>query len=150
MSCAEIGFPKANVDAPQFANSMKNRGKFGAEDDLGQFVTTRDMRISGMFRTSEAEILGLMEGLLWVKNLDLQNIEVEMDAQVVVNAILRKNTNNTSFSNLILDYLNLINTINGVLLSIFLVTLIVWHIFLLGPRGLSRVAIVGKASYLCG
>lgn len=52
-----------------------------------------------------------------VEEFGSSNVEIEMDAQIVVIAILWRNTNYTFFGNLVLEYLDLLNSLLGCILT---------------------------------
>lgn len=104
-------FLKLNIVATQFSDTMETGIGLILRDDTGVFVSCRVARFSGSFRADEAELLGLYEGLVWVQELGLHKIELEMDSLAVVNAIQCRSVDHTTFGNLIRDCLDLINTI---------------------------------------
>ncbi|KAL8549893.1 hypothetical protein ACS0TY_008654 [Phlomoides rotata] len=55
-------------------------------DSNGSHVYSRTLVLPGLYAPDEGEAIGLFESLSWVSELDLQNIEIEMDAKLVVDA----------------------------------------------------------------
>ncbi|KAL8524201.1 hypothetical protein ACS0TY_013970 [Phlomoides rotata] len=55
-------------------------------DSNGVHIFSRTLAMSGVYAPEEGEAIGLFEALSWIKELDIRNVEIEMDAKVVVNA----------------------------------------------------------------
>lgn len=78
---------KLNVDAsvvpgmPSFSLGLLIR------DTRGTFIQAKTMRIAGSYSVMEAEVRGILEALVWLQELDLQNVDIEYDCLVAVNAL---------------------------------------------------------------
>ena len=57
------------------------------ENDQSEFVHTFSKTISGCFTPAGAEALALRETLIWLFHLQMENIRMEMDCKLVVDAI---------------------------------------------------------------
>ncbi|KAL8529675.1 hypothetical protein ACS0TY_006929 [Phlomoides rotata] len=62
-------------------------------DSIGAHVYSRSMVFPGLYASDEGEAIGLFEVLTWVKELDLRNVFIEMDAKLVVDAFNTPNVN---------------------------------------------------------
>ena len=65
--------------------------------------------ISGCFTTAEAEALALCETLIWLLYLQMENVSMEMDCKLVVDAIHSIQLNLIEFGSLITDCKNLVS-----------------------------------------
>ncbi|KAL8461944.1 hypothetical protein ACS0TY_033143 [Phlomoides rotata] len=82
-----MGRVKLNIDAGQFTDVMSTCLGMVLRDDTGCFLIGRTLYFPGNYRSEEAEVIGLNEALSWIKNLGKDNVEVEMDTMVVVDAV---------------------------------------------------------------
>ena len=64
-------------------------------NDTGNFMAARTYKYCGEVSVVEAEIIGVREALSWIKELSMQDeeITVESDSQITVNAIKKGGTN---------------------------------------------------------
>lgn len=53
----------------------------------GEFIAGKTVKIVGEVSVFEAEVRGLLEAFLWLQSLDLQNVVVESDSLLSVNAV---------------------------------------------------------------
>ncbi|GAU39667.1 hypothetical protein TSUD_60340 [Trifolium subterraneum] len=84
-----IGFLKVNIDAGCFKNNYTCWGLLDRNHKgIVQFAATKRERITCSPLLVEA--LSLKWCLRWIKDQNLQNVEVEMDAENVVNCLLRR------------------------------------------------------------
>ncbi|KAL8461699.1 hypothetical protein ACS0TY_032979 [Phlomoides rotata] len=81
------GRVKLNIDAAQFHDVMATGLGMVIRDDLSSFLVAKIVCFPGTLRADEDEAIGLYKALSWIKNLAMDNIEVEMDAKVVVDAL---------------------------------------------------------------
>lgn len=56
-------------------------------DDLGVFVMARTLIIQGCLDMKIGEAMGFFEALSWIQNLLLENVIIEGDSKIVVDAI---------------------------------------------------------------
>ncbi|KAL8473420.1 hypothetical protein ACS0TY_030312 [Phlomoides rotata] len=56
-------------------------------DDVGGFVASRFLVLPGSYRLEVGEAMGLLEALSWIKSLGLQQVKIEVDAQLIVTAL---------------------------------------------------------------
>ncbi|XP_019181954.1 PREDICTED: uncharacterized protein LOC109177101 [Ipomoea nil] len=82
-----LGWKKLNVDAA-FDSTHRKMG-FGLflRDANGCFVAARKIPWHGLFRSDEAEVMGVKEALKWLKELNVDCVEVEMDAPKVITGL---------------------------------------------------------------
>ncbi|KAL8457781.1 hypothetical protein ACS0TY_034779 [Phlomoides rotata] len=80
------GRVKLSIHVAQFVGAMTTGLGMVIRDDLGSFMVARTVCFPGNLRADEAKVIGLYEALSWNKNLTMDNIEVEMDVKVVVDA----------------------------------------------------------------
>lgn len=73
-------------------------------DSLGTFVAARQIPWKGNLQAKEAEAIGVREALKWIKNLNLEMVQVEMDAQLVFQSL--KSQNPISSFDLIINDIN--------------------------------------------
>ncbi|KAL8534033.1 hypothetical protein ACS0TY_010161 [Phlomoides rotata] len=55
-------------------------------DNSGAHFFSRTLAMTSVYAPEECEAIGLFEALSRIKELDIRNVEIEMDAQVVVRA----------------------------------------------------------------
>ncbi|KAL8479048.1 hypothetical protein ACS0TY_030809 [Phlomoides rotata] len=55
-------------------------------DNNGSHIYSRTLAMPGVYAPEKGETICLFEALSWIKELDVRNVLVEMDAKVVVNA----------------------------------------------------------------
>ncbi|XP_019190337.1 PREDICTED: uncharacterized protein LOC109184754 [Ipomoea nil] len=65
----------------------------GAMGDDGSFLAAKNVRVSGTYSIKEAEAMSLREALSWLKNTGMGGVVVEIDSQLVYNAILSSSFN---------------------------------------------------------
>ncbi|KAL8544155.1 hypothetical protein ACS0TY_004621 [Phlomoides rotata] len=53
-------------------------------DSLDSHIFTRILVLPGLYSSNEGEAIGLIEVLSWIKELDLQDVLIEMDANLAV------------------------------------------------------------------
>ncbi|KAL8499895.1 hypothetical protein ACS0TY_019781 [Phlomoides rotata] len=59
-------------------------------NDSGEFVACRSLVIPGIYKVEEGEAMRLLEALLWLKQLSLQRVQIEVDAKLVADAVNSK------------------------------------------------------------
>ena len=91
------GWVKPNTDGAVFGNPIKARGRGVLLDSNGDWVS-RFMRKLGSMSSILLEIWALKDGLLLAWQLDILNVNIELDADVLVHLL-----NNPSFHNLMLE-----------------------------------------------
>ncbi|KAL8539985.1 hypothetical protein ACS0TY_001551 [Phlomoides rotata] len=57
-------------------------------DEVGDYVAGRSVVVSGLLRPDEGEVLGFAEAFSLIKIIGLERVEIEMDAKLVVDAML--------------------------------------------------------------
>ncbi|KAL8496432.1 hypothetical protein ACS0TY_020229 [Phlomoides rotata] len=55
-------------------------------NNFGSHVCSRSLTLPGLYSSDEGEAIGLFEALNWIKELDLRDVIIEMDAKLVVDA----------------------------------------------------------------
>lgn len=96
-----MGFIKLNVDATQFGDIGETGLGLVLRDDMRAFITCQSCRFSGNYRSDEA--LGLYEGLLWWREMNIQHVGVELDSSMVVYVVCHNALDTTTFSSLIME-----------------------------------------------
>ncbi|KAL8485142.1 hypothetical protein ACS0TY_027436 [Phlomoides rotata] len=87
------GTLKLNVDAVFFVDSLEMEIGLTLWDSNGTHVYRRSLVLPGLYASEKGEAIGLFEALTWVKELDLRNVLIEMDAKLVVDAFNAPSTN---------------------------------------------------------
>ncbi|XP_031122526.1 uncharacterized protein LOC116025437 [Ipomoea triloba] len=82
-------------------------------DDEGNFLATKNVRITGSNTVREAEAICLREALSWLKDTGMGAADVEMDSQLVFHAISYTSFYST-FGLLVDDIKELASSINDV------------------------------------
>ncbi|XP_019174278.1 PREDICTED: uncharacterized protein LOC109169844 [Ipomoea nil] len=82
-------------------------------DDNGGFLAAKNVLVAGTYLVKEAEALCVREALSWLKATGLGRVEVEMDSQLVCNAI-RSVSFSSAFGYLVDDVKDLASEIEGV------------------------------------
>ena len=65
----------------------------------------------------EAEIMGVREALSWLQQMQMTKVLVEMDSQVVFNALNRTSTASSPFAMLVKDCQNLANSMPNIIFT---------------------------------
>ncbi|KAL8548757.1 hypothetical protein ACS0TY_007863 [Phlomoides rotata] len=81
-----VGRLKLNVDTAFFADSEEMGFGMVIQDSNRAHIFSPTLAMTGLYTPGEGEAIGLFEALSWIKELDIRNVDVEMDANVVVNA----------------------------------------------------------------
>lgn len=81
---------KLNVDASVFPGTQNFSVGMVIRDHKGGFILGKTVRIAGEVSVFEAEVRGILEALLWLQNLELQNIIIEGDSLLAVNAVKKE------------------------------------------------------------
>ncbi|KAL8544614.1 hypothetical protein ACS0TY_005005 [Phlomoides rotata] len=95
------GFWKLNVDGGFFADNFQMGVGMIVRDDERGFVVCRSLLVDGLFDVDEGEAMALYEALLWLLNLGLDNVIVQVDSKTVVNAFNNPSLNISSFGDYI-------------------------------------------------
>lgn len=98
---------KVNIDAAFFSDTMSMGIEMVLRDANGTFVAARTLVLPGMVPADVGEAMGFVEALSWVKGMKLENVIVEGDARLVVDAIDSSERNCSSFG----DYIELCKSI---------------------------------------
>lgn len=95
------GWKTYNVDATLFDKENKSAYCFVLRDDQGGFVAGCGGRLLGALDVRVVEVLAFRETFSWPKNLEYQNVYVEIDSLNVVEAIRSKAFDNSYFKTII-------------------------------------------------
>ncbi|KAL8474699.1 hypothetical protein ACS0TY_031225 [Phlomoides rotata] len=95
------GFLKLNIDVAFFKDSAETDIDMVLRDDEGVFLAARSLVFSGYLEVDISEAMRFMEALSWVKHLGFENVIVEGDSKVVVDAILSSASSESSFEDFI-------------------------------------------------
>ena len=76
----------------------------------GEFIATKAMSIYQKLGPKEAETMGVREALSWIKQISLAKVLVEMDSQVVFNALKISSPATSPFNLLIKDCQEMVNS----------------------------------------
>ncbi|XP_031091124.1 uncharacterized protein LOC115996122 [Ipomoea triloba] len=83
----ERGRLKLNTDvALHHENNLMGLG-WVLRDDDGRFLASKNVCMPGRFTVTEAEAFSLREALSWLKDSGMGSVDVEMDSQIVYNAL---------------------------------------------------------------
>ncbi|XP_019166893.1 PREDICTED: uncharacterized protein LOC109162664 [Ipomoea nil] len=82
-------------------------------DDSGGFLAAKNVLVTGTYLVKEAEALCVREALSWLKATGLGGVDVEMDSQLVCNAI-HSVSFGSAFGNLVDDVKELASEIEDV------------------------------------
>nr|GMD88427.1 uncharacterized protein LOC109155154 [Ipomoea batatas] len=96
------GWLKLNVDAA-INKELKTIGLgFILRNDNGRFVAAREQMWQGLYNAKEAEAIAVREALSWIKELNIDYVQVETDALLVIQG-LQKNSCVSSFDLILED-----------------------------------------------
>nr|GMD20329.1 uncharacterized protein LOC109155154 [Ipomoea batatas] len=96
------GWTKLNVNAP-INKELKTIGLgFILRNDNGGFVAAKEKMWQGLYNAKEAEALAVREALSWIKELNIDHVQVETDALLVIQG-LQKNSCISSFDLILED-----------------------------------------------
>jgi ribonuclease HI len=97
------GVLKCNVDAAIF-NEQKSFGTgICIRDHRGHVIRASTNWYEGNPLPHEAEAVGLRDAILWLGQLGLSDVHIELDCKLVVDSICDKNNNQAEFGNIIAD-----------------------------------------------
>ncbi|KAL8488022.1 hypothetical protein ACS0TY_024339 [Phlomoides rotata] len=91
-----VGRLKLNVDTAFFEDSAEMGFGMVIRDNNGVHFFNHTLAMPGVYAPEEGEAIGLFEALSWIKELDIRNVEIEMDAQVVVSAFNSRDSSSIS------------------------------------------------------
>ncbi|CAJ2643989.1 unnamed protein product [Trifolium pratense] len=105
-----LGRYKCNIDA-SFSSGL-NRVGIGTciRDDQGRFVVAKTEWFSPVCDVEMGEAQGLLQALKWVRDLQLEDVDFELDAQTVVTKFHSKKDDVSEFGEVIKDCQRLHNT----------------------------------------
>ena len=84
----------------------------------GDFISTRAVSVCLWLQPHEAEAMSVREALAWLKLGNISNVIVEMDSQMVYNALIAQTSANSPFSMLIEGYQDLVSKLDNVSFSL--------------------------------
>jgi len=97
----DADYLKCNVDAAIF----KEQRSFGIgmciRDSHGNIIKASTKWYDGVPSPSEAEAMGLREAILWLGQLGLSKVRIELDRKLVVDSIFDRTNNQSEFGNII-------------------------------------------------
>uniref|UniRef100_A0A803P6E4 RNase H type-1 domain-containing protein n=1 Tax=Cannabis sativa TaxID=3483 RepID=A0A803P6E4_CANSA len=108
---------KVNVDASFFASDKRLGIGWLARDHEGWIMYALAVAHQVVVEPVMAEAIGLKEVLNWLKTTDFQQVVVESDCQVLVNAIQNKVTMYSPFGLIVDDCVSLMNDLRSVSLN---------------------------------
>ncbi|XP_024636060.1 uncharacterized protein [Medicago truncatula] len=97
------GFLKCNVDAAIFSEQNRFGTGMCVRDQRGRFLKAATNWYEGCPPPQEAEAVGLRDAILWLGQLELSNVQLELDCKLVVDSIYDKNNNQAEFGSIIDD-----------------------------------------------
>lgn len=80
---------KLNVDAPMIEGANFFLVDMVIRDNTGQFFRVKNMKIAGSVIVLEAEVVWVQEALIWLGEFPSQEVIIESDSLLVVNAVNR-------------------------------------------------------------
>ncbi|XP_019150378.1 PREDICTED: uncharacterized protein LOC109147197 [Ipomoea nil] len=104
---------KLNMDAALNENSNLLGFGWVLRDDNGNFLAAKNMLMPGAFMVKEAKALCIREALSWLKGTCMGGVDVEIDSQIVFNAISSPSFN-AVFGFIVDDIKNLAEEIDDV------------------------------------
>lgn len=104
-SSVNRGELKVNVDASVRIGEGSFAVGMVVRDHMGSFVQARVARRAGEVPIIEAEARGILEALMWIKdlNLGLKKVMLESDSQLAVTAIVQGTEYNFEVGNVLND-----------------------------------------------
>lgn len=73
-------------------------------DSRGHFIKARTAWYDGVPNPMETETWGLKEATIWLDEMGMLNVSIELDCKLVTDGIGDKSTNQSEFSKIIHDY----------------------------------------------
>ncbi|KAL6568095.1 hypothetical protein OROHE_003779 [Orobanche hederae] len=111
------GYVKLNIDAAQFQDITITGYGLVLRDENGEFVAAKTGHFPGTYNSNEAEGIGLLEGLIWLKNMDFHYVNIEMDAKGVIQAVKNRDMNHAAYGSIISDCVELLDSNSGFTIS---------------------------------
>ncbi|XP_030479434.1 uncharacterized protein LOC115696684 [Cannabis sativa] len=94
---------KINVDATLFPNDNSYGYGLVARDHFGKFIEAKTSQFSGSYPAEVVEDLGIKEALSWIKGKSWDNVELESDSLLSVQAIRSNQKMSSTFGIVIED-----------------------------------------------
>lgn len=85
--CLDVGWLKVNVDASVVQGANMYTLGLVIQNDSGQFVMGKVLKIAGGVSVMEAEARGVLEAIKWIESMSLYRVAIESDSQMVVHAL---------------------------------------------------------------
>lgn len=104
----QVGWFKLNSDGASFGNLGKAGGRGLIWDSHGRWVKGY-MRYIGVTTSIIVEFWALRDGLRLASQMGITHLAVELDAKVIVDLVLSRNTPNSSYTSLLNDCRFLLN-----------------------------------------
>jgi hypothetical protein len=71
------------------------------KNNRGQFIRAKTMWFEGTPPTMEAGVIGLKEAIMWLGEMDLSRMSIELDCEPVVNDIIDKSDNRIEYGSIL-------------------------------------------------
>lgn len=94
---------KINVDAALDPNNNRMGFGFIVRDSAGALISARCLPWNCTYKPNEAEAIAVREALKWIKEINLDNMQLESDCLQVINGINHPNALVSSFDLIIND-----------------------------------------------
>ncbi|KAM6542729.1 hypothetical protein CsatB_007176 [Cannabis sativa] len=106
-----------NVDAALFHRDNSYGFGIVARYSLGKLIEAKTCYKAGSYSAEVVEALGFKEALNWIKSTNWQNVELETDSLLTVQAIRSKQKMSSIFGLIIQDCCHLLSTLPNVKIS---------------------------------
>jgi len=97
----DADYLKCNVDVALFAEQRRFGIGMCIRNHYGHFIKALTKWYDGVPPPSEAEALGLRDAILWLGQLELSRVQIELDCKLVVDSIVDRTNNQSEFGNII-------------------------------------------------
>jgi len=97
----EKDYVKCNIVAALFGEQRCFGIGTCIRNSHGHFIKAQSKSYEGVPSPPEAEVLGLRDAILWLDNLGLSKVHIELDCKLVVDNIVDSSKNESEFGNII-------------------------------------------------
>jgi ribonuclease HI len=97
----DADYLKCNVDAAIFEEQRSFGIGMCIRDSHGNFIKASIKWYDGVPPPSEAEAMGLKDAILWLGQLGLSKVQIELDCKLVVESILDRTNSQSEFGTII-------------------------------------------------
>ncbi|XVF66423.1 hypothetical protein PTKIN_Ptkin10aG0034300 [Pterospermum kingtungense] len=101
--CPPLDFLKCNVDTAVNLNGMAVGLGMVLRNGKGQLITAKEIACASSMQVNEAEAYGLLQAVIWARQMRFKRVIFESDAKTVVDAVNHSQLDFSEFGSIILS-----------------------------------------------